>query len=129
MFYEKQCISLIGSLVYATVDSRPDLATSVYYLSRFQPKPSAELWRALKRILRYIKRTINFVLLYTKDNSSKPLDGYEDEDWERDSDRKSTSGYLLNVYNNTVVWKSRKQSTVTLSTVQRKQNILVYVNL
>lgn len=116
--YEKLCRSLIGSLMYATVGSRPDLATSVYYLSRYQSKPSEELWKALKRILRYVKQTVNLVLIYSKEKGSSPLVGFADADWARDYDRKSTTGYLFKVYNNTVVWKSRKQATVALSTTE-----------
>ncbi|KAK9696674.1 Reverse transcriptase (RNA-dependent DNA polymerase) [Popillia japonica] len=133
--YENQCRSLIGSLMYATVASRPDLAASVYYLSRFQSRPmyatvasrpdlaasvyylsrfqsrpSVELWKALKRILRYIKATIDYQLLYTKDVSSSALVGYADADWARDNDRKSTSGYLFKVYGNTVIWRSKTTS-------------------
>lgn len=67
-------------------------------LSRFQSQPNVELWRALKRLLKYVKKTINFVLLYTltkDDSSSKPLVGYADAaDRQDTSDRKSTSGYL-----------------------------------
>lgn len=118
MTYEHKCRSLIGSLMYATVGSRPDLAASVYYLSRFQSKPNAGLWRALKRLLRYVRKTVNFSLLYTKDESSVPLVGYADADFARTDDRKSTSGYFFKVFNNSVVWRSRKQTTVTLSTTE-----------
>lgn len=114
--YERKCRSLVGSLMYATVGTRPDLTMSVYYLSRFQSKPSETLWKSLKRILRYIKGTLNYTLLYTKDYDSLPLIGYADANWARDSDRKSTSGYLFKVYNNSVVWRSKKQTMVALST-------------
>lgn len=48
MRYEMQCRSLIGSLMYATVGSRPDLSTAVCYLSRYQSKPSENLWKEFK---------------------------------------------------------------------------------
>lgn len=117
MSYEKQCRSLIGSLMYATVSSRPDLAFSVYYLSRYQSKPNDCLWKALKRILRYIKQTIDYSLIFEK-KSKNPIVGYADADWGRDIDRKSTTGYLFQIYGNTVVWKSRKQSVIALSTTE-----------
>lgn len=117
--YENICRSLIGSLMYATVGSRPDLAMSVYYLSRYQNKPSSELLRALKRILRYVKQTIDFQLVYSKgSNVAYPLIGYADADFARDNDRKSTSGYLFMLYDNTIIWKSKKQSTVALSSTE-----------
>lgn len=75
--YEFQCGSLIWSLMYATVGSRSDLTTSVYYLSKYQ-------WITLKRILRYVKQTVNFNFIYTKDCNNfhfSPLIGYTDADW------------------------------------------------
>lgn len=116
--YEKQCRVLIGSLMYATVGSRPDLAASVYYISRFQSKPGLELWKALKRVFRYIRGTVEYQLVYKKDRSNAPVVGFADADWDRDSDRKSTTGYVYKVYRNTVVWKSKKQATVALSTTE-----------
>lgn len=115
---EKQCRSLIGSLMYATIGSRPDLAQSVYYLSRFQTTPCSELWIALKRVLRYIKGSLDLKLKYSKDNSNTVLVGYADADWARDDDRRSTSGHLFKIYNNTVIWKSKKQTTIALSTTE-----------
>jgi len=46
------------------------------------------------------------------------LIGYADADWARDNDRKSTSGYIFKLYNNTIVWRSKKQTTVALSTTE-----------
>ncbi|VEN40759.1 unnamed protein product [Callosobruchus maculatus] len=115
---ENLCRSCIGSLMYATLGSRPDLASSVYYLSRFQDKPSDDLWVALKRILRYIKGSLNVKLKYSKSESSSPLIGFADADFARDFDRKSTSGYVFKVFGNTVTWKSKKQSVVALSTTE-----------
>lgn len=115
---ERQCRSLIGSLMYATIGSRPDLSHSVYYLSRFQSTPCPELWIALKRILRYIKGSLDLKLKYSKGNSNTVLVGYADADWARDNDRKSTSGYLFKIYNNTVIWRSKKQTAIALSTTE-----------
>lgn len=118
MSYERKCRALIGTLMYATVGSRPDLANAVYYLSRFQSKPSVELWVALKRILRYVKATVDFQLVFKKDCLSKPLIAFADADWARSSGRKSTTGYLFKVFSNTVIWKSKKQAIVALSTTE-----------
>lgn len=115
---ELRCRSLIGSLMYVTVGTRPDLATAVYYLSRFQSKPCKELWMALKRVLRYIKGTLNLKLKYSKTNDCSILIGYADSDWARDEDRKSTSGYLFKIYNNSVIWRSKKQTCIALSTAE-----------
>lgn len=117
LIYEARCRSLIGSLLYVTVNSRPDLAFSVNYLSRFQSTANETLWKALKRVLRYVKQTINYTLIFEK-NCDIPLIGFADADWGRDVDRKSTTGYLFKIYGNTVIWKSKKQSVVALSTTE-----------
>lgn len=117
MTLEHQCRSLIGSLMYAMVSTRPDLATAVSYLSRFQSQPTLKLWQALKRVLRYVRQTIDFNLKYSKCKYDS-LTGFADADFARDKDRKSTSGYLFKLFNNTVTWKSKKQSTVSLSTTE-----------
>lgn len=63
---ENKCRQLIGSLMYAMLGSRPDISVALSYLSTYQNKPSTDLWNALKRVLRYIKGTINLKLLYKK---------------------------------------------------------------
>lgn len=118
MRYEHKCRSLIGSLMYATIGSRPDLAMPVYFLSRFQSKPNKILWQALKRVLRYVKETIDYTLIYKCNPKDKILVGYADADFARDNDRKSTSGYLFKLFNNTIIWKSKKQHCVSLSTTE-----------
>ena len=87
--------SAIGSLMYLAVSTRPDIAFAVNNLARFNSKPQKEHWIALKRILRYLKGTINIGILYKQDGSDKCV-GYSDADWAGDpSDRKSTSGYIF----------------------------------
>jgi len=66
--------------------------------------------------MKYLKRTSNFGLLYTKNDFSKCV-GYSDLDWEGDlNDRKSTSRHLFQIDGNNVSWRSKKQSCVALST-------------
>lgn len=57
---------LIGSLLYIAVNSRPDIAYAVSFLSRFLDKPTQELWTASKRVLRYLKGTSHQGLIYRK---------------------------------------------------------------
>ena len=72
----------------------------------------------MKRILRYLKGTCNYGLLYRKDASAE-LTGYSDADWAGDvGDRKSTSGYIYLLGGAAISWKSSKQSCVALSTTE-----------
>jgi len=63
---DKPCRELIGCLMYVMTATRPDLSAAVNYLSRYQTNPTEELWVCLKRVLRYIKGTLDLKLCYRK---------------------------------------------------------------
>ena len=108
--------SLVGSLMYLTTCTRPDIAYAVGMLSRYSSKPNQSHWVAAKRVFRYLKGTINFGLMYSDDSC---VLGYSDADWAGDvDDRKSTSGYMFRIAGGPVSWRSRKQDTVALSTAE-----------
>lgn len=114
----KRCRQLIGSLMYAMLGTRPDLCYALSYLSRFQSCGNESLWKALKRVLRYIKGTVGLKLVY-RNGVNVQLEGYTDADWAGDQgDRKSTSGYVMKVFGNTVSWCSNKQQCVSLSSTE-----------
>jgi len=109
---------LLGSLMYLMLCTRPDLCFAVGYLSRYQDNATDEHFAHLKRVLRYLKDTASMKLVY-KRSAELPLVGYADSDWANDlDDRKSTSGFLFQVYGNTVMWCSKKQPIVTCSTTE-----------
>ena len=113
-----QCLyqSPVGSLLYLATRSRPDIAFTVNNVARFCSKPTKHHWMAVKQILRYLRGTTRFGLLYTKGAESEVLVGYADADWEGDcNDYKSTSGYVFQIGGTAVTWKSKKQSCVALS--------------
>ncbi|KAG8478853.1 hypothetical protein CXB51_028662 [Gossypium anomalum] len=109
--------SIIGSLRYLTI-TRPDIMYAVGIVSRYMEKPKHDHLIATKRILRYIKGTMDQGLFYTYSQSSK-LVGYSDSDYGGDlDDRKSTSGYLFHIGSAAFSWSSKKQQTVALSTCE-----------
>lgn len=115
---ENKCRQIIGCIMYAMLGTRPDLCSSISLLSRYQNCASEGLLIALKRVLRYIKGSIELKLTYCKKNKDV-LTGYADADWGGDTtDRRSTSGFCLYVYGNLVSWNSKKQSTVAMSTTE-----------
>ena len=115
---QKKYQSAIGSLMYLSVSSRPDISYAVSSLAQFSSHPTKEHWTALKRLLRYLKGTPNHGILYTKDGANT-CTGYTDADWGGDvNDRKSTSGYLFLLSGGAVSWKSQKQRCVALSTAE-----------
>lgn len=71
-----------------------------------------------KRILRYIKETLDYGLFFPRKKCDEPVLAYVDPDWANDSDRKSFTGYLIQVYGAMVTWVTRKQATIALSSTE-----------
>ena len=109
--------SAVGSLMYAMVCTRPDIAHAVGVVSRFLSNPGKEHWAAVKWILRYLRGTSKVCLCFG--NGKPVLDGFTDADMAGDVDsRKSTSGYLITFAGEAVSWQSRLQKCVALSTTE-----------
>lgn len=110
---------IVGSLMYIMLATRPDLCFPISYLSRFQDKWDETHWNILKYLLRYLKGSKDVSLIYNRKQTVKELLGFVDADHARDRvDRKSTTGFLFEVYGNSVVWCSRKQTGVSLSSTE-----------
>lgn len=115
---QKEYQAAVGSLLYLSTKTRPDISFAVGQASRYCSKPSRQHWSAVKRILRYLKGTPTMGILY-QINIDNNFVGYSDADWAGDSsDRKSTSGYSFMMQGGCISWASRKQSTVALSTAE-----------
>lgn len=108
---------VIGCLMYLCVVSRPDIAYACSYLSQFNNKHTLEHWNAVKRVLRYLKGTVDQQLVYRK--SQTELVGYVDADWASDVyNRKSFTGFVFKYAGAAVSWECRKQSTVAMSSTE-----------
>lgn len=109
---------LIGSLMYLAIGTRPDIAHSVSVASRFLESPTVVHERAAKRILRYIKNTINLGILYLNSDEEK-LIAFSDADYAGDMDtRRSTSGAAFMFGGSIISWSSERQKSVSLSTTE-----------
>ena len=110
--------SLIGSLLYAAVCTRPDITMVVSHLSRYMAKPMQSHWEQAKRVLRYLKGTADHGILYGVVQSTT-LFGYSDADHASDGDgRRSRTGYVFMLNGGAVSWRSQKQQSVALSTAE-----------
>lgn len=110
--------SAVGSLMYAQVCTRPDIAFAVSMLGRYQSNPGIIHWRATKKVLRYLQGTKDFMLTYRRTDNLKIV-GYSDSDLAGCVDsRKSTSRYIFMLADGAVSWKSAKQSLVATSTME-----------
>lgn len=108
---------IVGSLMYLTQHTRPDITYAVNLVSRFSQNPGKVHLGAIKRILRYLKGTINVKLHFVKNDEE--ICGYSDADWAEDrDDRKSTLGYIFMFQGGAVSWASKKQPTVANSTTE-----------
>jgi hypothetical protein len=109
--------SAVGSLMYAMVATRPDIAFAVGAVSRFMSNPGKKHWDAVKLILRYLSGTKDKCLCLGKGDAY--IIGYTDSDYAGCADsRKSTSGYIFQIMGGVIAWRSRLQDCVALSTTE-----------
>ncbi len=111
----------VGSLIYLMTCTRPDLSWIVSKLSQYLSDPYEQHWSTVKHVMRYLKGTIDHELCYKKSDEKLKLVAYSDADWASDlNDRRSTTGYCFSLTQDgpLISWKSKKQSTVALSTCE-----------
>ncbi|XP_031124191.1 uncharacterized protein LOC116026904 [Ipomoea triloba] len=102
--------SLTEALKYLTI-TRPDLAFAVNQLCQHMHAPTISDWEQLKRVLSYVKGTVN-VGLHIRKSPSRELHTLSDFDWAGcPQDHKSTSGYAMFLGSNLVSWVCKKQRT------------------
>jgi hypothetical protein len=107
---------IIGSLMYAVIGTRPDLAFTVTLLSQFSSCPNATHMGAAKRVLRYLKGSRERKLFYPYQHQLS-IEGFSDSDYGADATtRRSTSGYIFKIAGCTISWRARKQRSVATST-------------
>ena len=116
--------SAVGSLQYAQVCTRPDLAFVTGLLGRYQSNPGMEHWNLVKKVLRYLQGTKGLMLTYRRSDDLQIV-GYSDSDYAGD-DRKSTSGYIFTLAQGAISWKSSKQTIVTASSTMYAEFIACY---
>lgn len=109
--------SPVGSLMYAMICTRPNIAHAIGVVSRFLSNPRKAHWEAVKWILRYFRGTSKMSLCF---GGSKPiLERYTDADMAGDLDRrKSTSGHLFTFAAGAISWQYKLQKCVALSTMK-----------
>ncbi|KAI3524132.1 hypothetical protein L1887_02784 [Cichorium endivia] len=108
----------VGSIMHAMTCTRPDVAFALSMVSRYQGNPGRAHWTAVKNILKYLRRTKNFVLVLGGSDTLR-VDGYTDASFQTDRDNgRSQSGWVFLMNGGAVTWKSSKQETVADSTCE-----------
>jgi hypothetical protein len=117
----RQCpyISVVGSLMYLAVTTRPDITYAAGGLARFNSNPGLAHWQAAQHVLCYLKGTTTHKLIYQPSTSPEPFITYSDADHGGNPDNgKSTGGYVVKIGSGAVSWSSKLQSLVALSTTE-----------
>ncbi|XP_042979895.1 secreted RxLR effector protein 161-like [Carya illinoinensis] len=110
--------SIVGSLIYAQICTRPDISFAIGMLGRYQSNPGMSHWKAAKRALRYLQGTKDYQLTFRRTNNLE-VTGYSDSDFAGCSDsRKSTSRYVFLLAGGAISWKSMKQTITASSTME-----------
>ncbi|KAI3513013.1 hypothetical protein L1887_20337 [Cichorium endivia] len=108
---------IVGSLIYLTL-TRSDIAFVVGVLSRYMQNPRKPHLDATRRVLRYVKTTLNYGVMFKREKECR-LSGYCDADYAGDvNTRRSTTGYIFMLGSSVVSWCSKRQPTVSLSTTE-----------
>ncbi len=108
---------IVGNLIYMTI-TRPDLSYAVGVVSQFMQTPRKPHLDTVRRILRYIKHTLQCGIFYEA-KSQLQIHKYTDANWATNvSNRRSTSGFMFSFRSGVVSWNNKKQPTVALSSTE-----------
>jgi len=108
----------IGSLLYAAVNTRPDIAFATSHLARFLTNPGPQYHAAADRVLTYLRNKAGLALQL---GGSDDFMVYSDASFADDStDRKSSQAYVMKLFGGLIGWRANKQDTVTISITEAK---------
>ncbi|MBW0535535.1 hypothetical protein O181_075250, partial [Austropuccinia psidii MF-1] len=116
--------SAVGSLSYLSVATRPDISFVVTSLSQFLELPGIENWKAFLHVLRYLRGASQQSIVYSE-GGRQSVQSYCDTDWGNcHQTQRSVTGFGVNFNDCLIIWKTRKQSTVSLSTAEAEYRAL-----
>jgi hypothetical protein len=116
--------SILGQLLYIAITARPDIATAVSSCGRYSHNPGQEHWNALLQIVRYLSGTRKLRLILggcrkMEVSANFKLSGASDADWAGEQDRRSSrTGYVIFMGHAAVVWCSKLQKSIALSSTE-----------
>src|SRR5947207_8361034 len=122
---KKENQSVVGSLMYAMLATRSDLAQSIQQVSQFSQKPTRAHEKAAKQGLRYLNGTIDEGIMYNG-NLGMRLKVWSHANWGGEEGRESVSGFVFTLARGTVSWSSKKQGSFALSTTESESMALLH---
>ena len=114
----------VGSLMYVSLGTRPDITFAVQTVSCFSSKPGVAHWETVNWIFHYLKGTRDLWLTYG--NLVKELEGYADVDGSMAEDHKAISGYAFLVNGGAVSWSAKRQEIISLLTMESKYVVAIH---
>ena len=99
----------IGSLMYAAIQTWPDISFVVQHLSQYTTNPTQEHWTAVKCVLWYLRGTRDEGIVYSRAGDTPRLEIYSDADFANRTDTKSISGYACVIDGACIAWSSKPQ--------------------
>ena len=115
----------IGSLMWTTVSTQPDITIAVSLLSQFLENPGEVHWKAVKRVVWYLNGMKNYKLFLRNNHNS--LIGYADANWASQDHRHSISAYIFQINGGNISWSCQMQIIVTLSSTEAEFIVLTHV--
>jgi hypothetical protein len=110
--------SVIGSLLYIMLGTRPDIAFAVIKMSQFCANPTAEHLQKALYIVRYLKGTKDLSITYDGYSKSS-FTAFSDTDWAGNLEsRRSTTGFIVFLADGPISWVSKRQKTIALSSTE-----------
>ena len=108
--------SLIRSLMYLAIATRPDIAYAVFKLGSYMANPAMSHWVAAKRILQYLSGTQGYGITYQAEEvKQNQFFGYSDVSYANNDDATSISGYAFIMGGGAITWGSKKQTSVSVT--------------
>jgi hypothetical protein len=108
----------VGSVNYPTTMTRPDAAHAVAKLAQFLTNPGPKHHAAIDRVIIYLYHTRHLALQYGGHDITHAVNISSDASFADNSDRKSSQGFLYQLYGGPIEWKASKQRTVSTSTTE-----------
>jgi Reverse transcriptase (RNA-dependent DNA polymerase) len=121
----KEYQSMVGSIMYGMLATRPDLAQCIQQISQFSQTPTRAHEKAAKQALRYVNGTINQGITFNG-NLGMKLELWSDANWGGEEGRESVSGFIGTLAGGAVTYSSKKQATVALSSTESEYMALLH---
>ena len=122
---QKEYQSMVGSLMYAMLATRPDLAQCIQQISQYSSKPARPHEKATKHALRYLNGTIDQGITFNGNLGFK-LECWSDANWGGEEGRESVSGFVFTIAGGAVSYSSKKQGSVALSSTESEYMALLH---